>query len=339
MEITEVRVKLTPAKKAKLRAFCSITIDHNFVIRDLKVIEGSKGAFVAMPSRKLMSRCGCGSKNHWQARFCNECGRRLEQDSALLDGRRKLHTDVAHPINSECREFIQEHVLECYRDELERAKSPDYRPQPDFEDEYLDDDELAANDGGRAVGVLGGDGEEPYVVAAESEWESDGEGESSGAVDAPETVPTSAAGETELRDRGVDDAQRSAGCSRTGRGDSDRRRSRSRLSRSRRSGSSDGGNRWKPEDSSSEQRPGARGLPREERPPSRIESRKREDTTRSSSESEFDDSIDRVSQHGRDHDRRAEHRPDRRRDVPGGRRFAEEHDAEPEDNFGAGLFS
>ena len=69
MEITEVRVKLTPAKKAKLRAFCSITNDHNFVIRDLKVIEGSKGAFVAMPSRKLMSRCGCGSKNHWQARF------------------------------------------------------------------------------------------------------------------------------------------------------------------------------------------------------------------------------------------------------------------------------
>lgn len=209
----------------------------------------------------------------------------------------------------------------------------------DFEDEYFDDDELAANDGGRAVGVLGGDGEEPYAVAAESERESDGEGESSVAVGAPETVPTSAAGETELRDRGVDDAQRSAGSSRTGRGDSDRHSSRSRLSQSRRPGSSGGGNRWKPENSSSERRPGARGLPREERPEFRIEGRKREDTTRSSSESESADSIDRVSRHGLDHDRRAGHRPDRRRDAPRGRRFAEEYDAEPEDNFGAGLFS
>ena len=64
MEITEVRVKLVDGKQDKLRAFCSITIDDAFVIRDLKIIEGSKGLFVAMPSRRLTSRCNKGgSKN------------------------------------------------------------------------------------------------------------------------------------------------------------------------------------------------------------------------------------------------------------------------------------
>ena len=61
MEITEVRIKLTSANNDKLRAFCSITLDNDFVIRDLKVIEGAKGPFVAMPSRKLTERCPrCG---------------------------------------------------------------------------------------------------------------------------------------------------------------------------------------------------------------------------------------------------------------------------------------
>ena len=57
MNITEVRVKLTEAKKNRLQAFCSITIDNDFVVRDLKIIEGYKGAFVAMPSRKLADKC------------------------------------------------------------------------------------------------------------------------------------------------------------------------------------------------------------------------------------------------------------------------------------------
>ena len=68
MNITEVRVKLTEAKKNRLQAFCSITIDNDFVVRDLKVIEGHKGAFIAMPSRKLTDRCPkCGGKNHIMA--------------------------------------------------------------------------------------------------------------------------------------------------------------------------------------------------------------------------------------------------------------------------------
>src|SRR5207248_1435999 len=67
--ITEVRIKLMEDNNERLQAFCSVTFDDCFVIRDLKIIEGTKGSFVAMPSRKLTDRCpGCGSKNHLRAR-------------------------------------------------------------------------------------------------------------------------------------------------------------------------------------------------------------------------------------------------------------------------------
>ena len=75
MEITEARIKLMPSRSDRLQAFCTITIDSDFVIRDIKIIEGAKGAFVAMPSRKLTDKCPkCGGKNHLRARHCNDCG-------------------------------------------------------------------------------------------------------------------------------------------------------------------------------------------------------------------------------------------------------------------------
>ena len=132
MEITEVRIKLmedNSGSNERLQAFCSITFDDMFVIRDLKIIEGAKGYFVAMPSRKLTDRCThCGTKNHLRSRFCNQCGSRLDENRALRDseGRAKLHADIAHPINSGCREKIQGAVLASYADELERSKLPGY---------------------------------------------------------------------------------------------------------------------------------------------------------------------------------------------------------------------
>ena len=75
MVITEVRIKLMEDNNERLQAFCSVTFDDAFVVRDLKIIEGTKGSFVAMPSRKLTDRCSsCGCKNHLRARFCNQCG-------------------------------------------------------------------------------------------------------------------------------------------------------------------------------------------------------------------------------------------------------------------------
>jgi stage V sporulation protein G len=129
VEITEVRIKLMEEGGERLQAFCSITFDDSFVIRDLKIIEGTNGPFVAMPSRKLTAHCPqCGSKNHLRAGYCNHCGGRLKEDRFLKDeeGRAKLYADIAHPINSSCREMIQERVIREFHKEIERAKLPGY---------------------------------------------------------------------------------------------------------------------------------------------------------------------------------------------------------------------
>ena len=84
MQITDVRVrKIT--KEGKMRAIVSITIDDEFVIHDIKVIEGDKGLFIAMPSKKA------------------------------TDGE---YRDIAHPINSSTREKIQTIILEAYQKAL-----------------------------------------------------------------------------------------------------------------------------------------------------------------------------------------------------------------------------
>ncbi|HCS55006.1 SpoVG family protein [Rubinisphaera sp.] len=129
MEITEVRIKLMEDSGERLCAFCSITLDSCFVIRDLKIIQGSKGVFVAMPSRKLTDRCPkCHFKNHLRATFCNQCGVRLRPERAVKDddGRAKLYADIAHPINSECRDLIQQTVITAYEEELIQSQNEGY---------------------------------------------------------------------------------------------------------------------------------------------------------------------------------------------------------------------
>jgi stage V sporulation protein G len=142
VQITEVRIKLMDEPGERLKAFCSITFDDCFVVRDLKIIEGTNGPFVAMPSRKLTSHCPkCGTKNHLRAAHCNQCGARLEDGRAPkdADGRAKLYADIAHPINSDCREMIQEVVIREYFEEIERAKQPGYISRyDDFDVEYPD---------------------------------------------------------------------------------------------------------------------------------------------------------------------------------------------------------
>jgi len=84
MQITDVRVRKI-AKEGKMRAIVSITIDNEFVIHDIKVIEGDKGLFIAMPSKKA------------------------------TDGE---YRDIAHPINSSTRERIQNLILDRYQQAL-----------------------------------------------------------------------------------------------------------------------------------------------------------------------------------------------------------------------------
>jgi stage V sporulation protein G len=131
MEITEVRVKLVDNKDDRLKAFCSVTMDNEFVVRDIKVIEGSGGFFVAMPSRKMSDHCEkCGGKNHLRAKFCNNCGTSLSENRARKNGkgRMKLHADIAHPINAACRRRIQEKVTAAFKQEVEKSKQPGYKP-------------------------------------------------------------------------------------------------------------------------------------------------------------------------------------------------------------------
>jgi len=143
MEITEVRIKLMDDPGDRLKAFCSITFDNCFVVRDLKIIEGANGPFVAMPSRKLTAHCPkCRTKNHLRAQYCNQCGRRLDPPPAPKDapGRLKLYADIAHPINSACREMIQKKVLAAFEEEKARSKLPGYVPSySDFDEAEYED--------------------------------------------------------------------------------------------------------------------------------------------------------------------------------------------------------
>lgn len=130
MDITEVRIKLMFAdQEERLLGFCSVTFDHAFVVRDLKIIRGGTGPFVAMPSRKLMDRCqSCSYKNPLRAAYCNHCGTALDDDRSYKqpNGKAKLYTDIAHPINSTCRDLIQEVVLIAYEKEVLLAEQHDY---------------------------------------------------------------------------------------------------------------------------------------------------------------------------------------------------------------------
>ncbi|NOX97980.1 MAG: hypothetical protein GXO98_08000 [Nitrospirae bacterium] len=124
MEITEVRVRLRNNTDKKLKAYATMTFDHEFVVRDVKVIEGKKGLFVAMPSRKLRESCPeCRFGNEIRNKFCSQCGHRLENIARSPEGSgepKSEHRDLAHPITSQAREYIQGKVLEAY--EAEKAK-------------------------------------------------------------------------------------------------------------------------------------------------------------------------------------------------------------------------
>jgi len=138
MEVTEVRIKLTEDNDDRLRAFCSLTFDDCFVVRDIKIIEGTSGPFIAMPSRKLMFHCGsCGFKNHLRSRYCNQCGKQqppASQQEAAADSKTRLYADIAHPINSACREKIQTKVIDEFQREVELSKQPGYKSR--YEDEF-----------------------------------------------------------------------------------------------------------------------------------------------------------------------------------------------------------
>ena len=129
MVITEVRIKLCEENNERLLAFCSVTFDNAFVVRDLKIIEGTKGMFVAMPSRKLTDRCNrCGGKNHLRARFCNPVARDSTSSAPSATPTAAPNCTRTLPTRSTraARELIQNAVIKAYDDEKEQSKLPGY---------------------------------------------------------------------------------------------------------------------------------------------------------------------------------------------------------------------
>lgn len=133
MQITEVRIFLREGPDKKLKAYATITIDNCFVVRNVKVIQGNKGLFVAMPSRKVREACPkCNYKNAIRSKFCNQCGANLPQpplQSQEVGGpRQSEHRDIAHPITLDCRADIQKKVLDAYEKEKGTQQKQPARP-------------------------------------------------------------------------------------------------------------------------------------------------------------------------------------------------------------------
>jgi len=129
MNITEIRIKLVRDPRDKLRGFASITIEDELVVRDIKIIEGGKGLFVAMPSRKLHDRCPfCAGKNPLRARHCTDCGKRLRDQRGASDdrGRVRLYADIAHPIHQDGRDHLQRLIVDAYEAELDASRQEGY---------------------------------------------------------------------------------------------------------------------------------------------------------------------------------------------------------------------
>ncbi len=127
MEITEVRVVLKDSPDKKLKAYATVTFENAFVVRNIKVIEGTSGLFIAMPSRKVKHPCPkCGFKNELRSKYCNQCGAGLPESFRPVQdvpgGAQMEHKDIAHPITQSFREVLQKKVLDAYAQE--RVKGP-----------------------------------------------------------------------------------------------------------------------------------------------------------------------------------------------------------------------
>ncbi len=124
MEITEVRISLRGGEGRKLKSYATVTFDNAFVVRNIKVVEGNAGLFVAMPARKVKQFCPrCGKRVDVGSRYCNWCGVQLPAPPKdLTKERQSTHQDLAHPINQEFRDYLQNKVLEAYYREKEKEE-------------------------------------------------------------------------------------------------------------------------------------------------------------------------------------------------------------------------
>ena len=159
MKITEVRIFPTKSKDGRLKAYATMTFDDWFVVRNVKIIQGNTGLFVAMPSRKAMDPCPkCGFKNAKGSRFCNDCGNGLKVTVPEDETSKKPldHMDIAHPIKQECRKYIQDKIIEGYEKDAEKMNKeeqgykqerPEIRIEEEEKKEEIKEEELSVGEG------------------------------------------------------------------------------------------------------------------------------------------------------------------------------------------------
>ncbi len=119
MRVTTVRIRMTHPEilqRDNVEAFCTAIIDDALAVRDIKIIRGKKGAFMAMPSRKKTERCkNCGCKNRFCAKFCGECGDNLP--FVTLTDDESPYADVVFPVSSAARKILEDAIMDSYRQE------------------------------------------------------------------------------------------------------------------------------------------------------------------------------------------------------------------------------
>jgi stage V sporulation protein G len=118
MNITDVSVKIIP-NGGSLRASADVTIDNDFVIHQIRIIQLNERLIVAMPNRASQVRCPCGCRCPQDSKYCCCCGQSFSAPPA-----KREHSDIAHPITSSARERMNEMILKAYDEALKNAQAP-----------------------------------------------------------------------------------------------------------------------------------------------------------------------------------------------------------------------
>ncbi|WEK82088.1 MAG: regulatory protein SpoVG [Candidatus Phytoplasma pruni] len=116
MQVTDVRIKLHKGEN-RLRGVASVAFDNAFVVHYIKIIEGERGIFIAMPSIKINS-----------------------------DVKKPNYNDIAHPINTETRIMIENAIIETYKEIVERARLNEEKKQAQLEEDSQTETESQKNE-------------------------------------------------------------------------------------------------------------------------------------------------------------------------------------------------
>ncbi len=121
MQITEVKIQLKDDVDKRLKAYATVTFDDSFVVRNIKIIEGRQGLFIAMPSRRIRVSCpNCHARNEISNKYCAQCGKELPpQPEKTPEQIQSEHKDIAHPIRQDFRQYMQQEIISAY----EKARS------------------------------------------------------------------------------------------------------------------------------------------------------------------------------------------------------------------------